>query len=460
MLANGRMRGHGLVDDGLRERRLVAFVVAVAAVADEIDQEIEAEARAILPRQPGGLEARDRVVGVDVHDRDLEPAGEAARVAGAVRLLGRGGEPELVVRDDVDRPAGVVAGQPRQVQRFGHHALAGKRRVAVDEDRQRDPAVEARRAPAVGHRAGGPRHPDHHGIDGFEMAGIRRQRDVHLPARRGRARARVVLDVTGPAQVGAIRGGRDRILELGEDLRVRLVEHVGQDVEPPAVRHAEQREPRAPARRPADDLVEDRHEHVEPLDREARLAGKRAVQKALERLDLAQPIEHGGRRGGVHRREEAAGLGSVAEPVALLRHEHVRVVESGRRTVDAAQPFDRLEGARSRLGNRSLHERGRQALEILVGDAVSRGRQRRIADRIRAERVDAGREVAVPPDAVREVRGADNLGDVVADVRPGVPRAGHRHGCRRRAGRRRRPGFERPPGVGIDGAGILPEAFV
>ena len=158
VLAHGRVRGHRLVRDGLRERRLVAFVVAVAAVADEIDQEIETEARAILPRQPGGLEARDRIVGVDVHDRDLESAGEAARVAGAVRLLGRGGEPELVVRDDVDRPAGVVAGQPRQVQRFRDHALPGKRRVAVNEDRQRDPAVEARRAPAVRRGAGGPRH--------------------------------------------------------------------------------------------------------------------------------------------------------------------------------------------------------------------------------------------------------------------------------------------------------------
>ena len=38
-------------------------------------------------------------------------------------------------------------------------------------------------------------------------------------------------------------------------------------------------------------LVEDRHEHVEPLDREARLARERAVQEALERLDLRQTVE-------------------------------------------------------------------------------------------------------------------------------------------------------------------------
>ena len=79
----------------------------------------------------------------------------------------------------------------------------------------------------------------------------------------------------------------------------------------------------------ADHLVEDRHEHVEPFDREARLARERPMQESLEHFDLRQAIEQRDRIDRVHRRAEPAGLGGVPQPLALLRHEHVRVVEPG-----------------------------------------------------------------------------------------------------------------------------------
>ena len=84
-LAHGRVRRDLLVHQRLRERRLVAFVVAVAAVADQVDQEVALELRAIGERQPRRLDARLGIVGVDVDDRDLEPARQAARVRRAVR---------------------------------------------------------------------------------------------------------------------------------------------------------------------------------------------------------------------------------------------------------------------------------------------------------------------------------------------------------------------------------------
>ena len=412
-----------LVDDRLGERRLVALVVAVAAVADEVDQEVEAEAHAIFPRQPGRLEARDRIVGVDVHDRNLEAAREAAGVAGAVGLARRGGEPELVVGDDVNGAAGVVPGQARQVQRFGDDALTGERRVAVNENRQRDAAVEARRARPIDGGPGGARHADDHRIDRLEVARVRRHRHVHLAARRGGPGAGVILHVAGPPEVGPERLGGDRILELRENLRVRLVEHVREHVEPAAMRHAEQRVTRAVVGGAADDLVEDRHEHVEPFDRKARLAGKRPMQEALEHLDLGDAIEHRLDAVRVHRRQEAARLGRVAEPFALFGHEHVRVVEAARRAVDAPELLDGLERVGGRLGHRTLDERRGQAPEIFFGDAVRRRRQRWIADRLGAERIDARGKMAVSADAVGEVGGADDLLDVRRRPRPaGVPR--------------------------------------
>ena len=79
------MRGDRLVHQRLGERRFVAFVVAVAAVADQVDQEVALERGAVRPGQPRRLDAGDRVVGVDVDDRDLEAARQAAGVATCCR---------------------------------------------------------------------------------------------------------------------------------------------------------------------------------------------------------------------------------------------------------------------------------------------------------------------------------------------------------------------------------------
>jgi hypothetical protein len=80
---------------------------------------------------------RDRlgVLTVHVKHRDLEHPGDIARVARRARLVRIGGEPDLVVDDDVHRAAGLVALERREVQRLGDHALAHERRVAVDEQR-------------------------------------------------------------------------------------------------------------------------------------------------------------------------------------------------------------------------------------------------------------------------------------------------------------------------------------
>ncbi len=84
-LAHRRKRSDRLVHHRLGERRLIAFVVPMTPVTDQIDQEVEAEAHAVFPSQPRRFQARDRIVRVDVDDRNLEAARQAARVTGAVR---------------------------------------------------------------------------------------------------------------------------------------------------------------------------------------------------------------------------------------------------------------------------------------------------------------------------------------------------------------------------------------
>ena len=59
-----------LVHHRLRERRLVALVVPVTPIADQIDQEVAPKRARYSQRQARRLEARDRIVGIDVDDRE------------------------------------------------------------------------------------------------------------------------------------------------------------------------------------------------------------------------------------------------------------------------------------------------------------------------------------------------------------------------------------------------------
>ena len=82
LLAHGRMIGDRGCHQRLRVRGLVLLVVAVAPVADEVDDDVVAEAAPVGEREPDRGERRLGVVGVDVDDRDVEALGEVARVAG------------------------------------------------------------------------------------------------------------------------------------------------------------------------------------------------------------------------------------------------------------------------------------------------------------------------------------------------------------------------------------------
>ena len=121
-----------LVDLGVHERlrvaRVVALVVAVAPVADHVDDDVLVEPLPVGERQPGDPHARLGVVAVHVEDRRLDDLGDVGGVVAGAGGLGRGGEPDLVVDDDVDRAADAVALDVAHVERLGHHALARRTR--------------------------------------------------------------------------------------------------------------------------------------------------------------------------------------------------------------------------------------------------------------------------------------------------------------------------------------------
>ena len=278
----------------LRVGGLVGLVVAEAAVADQVDQDVVAELLAEGEREPHGAHAGGHVVGVDVDDRHVEALRQVRGPARRAGVVGVGREADLVVRDDVHRAADLVAVERLQVERLRDDALGRERRVAVDHDRHRRVRVLVGvRALARGLRRARGALDDRRDVLQVARVGLEVDADRAAVGQLvGALRAVVVLDVAG----AALRDRRHRLerrgaLELGEDRVVGAAEVVGEHVQPAAVRHADDDLLPAVRRRQLDQLVEHRHGHVEALDRELVLAEVGLVHEALQRVDLDQALE-------------------------------------------------------------------------------------------------------------------------------------------------------------------------
>ena len=362
-------------------RGLVLLVVAEAPVADEIDDDVAAEVPAVGEREPDGAQRGGRVVGVHMDDRHVVALRDVARVERRAALGRVGRVADLVVRDQVQRPAGRVAGQVGEVERLGDDALAGEGGVAVDEDAERlRTGRAARSAGAVGLL--GARRPSATGSTNSRWLGfaISVTPTSPLGVWRRRAHAEVVLDVAGPALgVGGDRLDRPLALELAQDLVVRAPHHVRQHVEAAAVGHADDDLADAVGGGEVDRLVEHGHQQVEAFERELLLAEERAPQERLEALDLGEarqqaPLLVVGERPAV-----AAGLDRLAQPHPLVVVVDVLDLVGDRAAVGLAQPG---EDVRERValdvcpqdrGGDALLELGREAEPLGVERGVAGG---------------------------------------------------------------------------------------
>ena len=224
----------------LRERRLVDLVVAEIAEAAQVDDDAS---ELVAPRDGGLEDAADRlgVVGDDVEDGRAERLAEVGRVHRASALLRRRREADLVVADDVDRPARPVRLERDHLHRLVDDALPGERGVAVDDHGQ-----HAAAAPPKAHAS---RLPTTSGLtasrcDGFGSSSIC---TCGRRGTTGRTPAQVVLDVADAdhaAPPGLVAGG----LELAEDDLDGLPHDVAQHVEALACARVK---PPAPPRAPS-----------------------------------------------------------------------------------------------------------------------------------------------------------------------------------------------------------------
>ena len=202
LLTHGRQRVDYRIHLRLGKTGFVTFVMAIAAVADQVDHKVTFKVIAIGQRQPRRTDAGDWVISIDMDNRDLKALGQVAGIEGAARVAGNRGKADLVVSNNVNRAAGAIPFQPGKVQRFGHNTLAIKRRIAVNLDRQRNILILAWWPWLIDKGTGGARHSFDHWIHMFQMAGVgghaHRQIDLIAVIERP-LRAGVIFDIAGPA---------------------------------------------------------------------------------------------------------------------------------------------------------------------------------------------------------------------------------------------------------------------
>ena len=248
------VRADFLVHERLGERGLVAFVVAEPAIAEHVDDHRLVELLPELGRDLRGIDDGFGIIAVDVNDRRLDHFRGVRRIGRRPRMARRGGEADLIVDDEMDRPAGPVSLETGKAETFGDHALTRESRVAMDEERQDFRALDD----IVQLILLGAHLAEDDGIDDLEMRRVRGQRKmdavvVEVAVGRG---AKMIFDVAGAFDVVGRKGAA---LEFVENRPVRLPHDLGQHIEAAAVRHAEDDvlDPQGAAA--LDDLFERRH---------------------------------------------------------------------------------------------------------------------------------------------------------------------------------------------------------
>src|SRR5438046_1311581 len=184
-----RMLFDAFVELGLRDRGVVHFAVAVAAVADDVHDHVAAERGAVFRGDFAYAHDGIRVFPVQVKNGHGLTLGDVRSKARGMFLARRRGEADQIVHDDVNCPADRVRAQISQVQGFRPDALPGESGVTMHDDGNDFiesflRAVDVRAAQAVA-RLLGARPANGDGVDSFEVAGIRNKVDADFFARGG-----------------------------------------------------------------------------------------------------------------------------------------------------------------------------------------------------------------------------------------------------------------------------------
>ena len=209
-------------------------------------------------------------------------------------------------------------------------------------------------------------------------------------------RAEVVLDVAGPLHAARIQVA----LELLEDLPVGLADDVGQDVQPAAVRHADDGLVELGVGGLGEHRVDQRDQGLGALEGEPALADVLGLQEHLERLGHVQPAQdvHLLVMAGPRVRDLDAGL----QPAAFLRVLDVHVLRADGAAVRVAQHAQDVPQLHLPLAAEAAG--GELALQVPQGQPVLVDVQVGVLALGHLERVGVGHQVPAHPVGVDQLR--------------------------------------------------------
>ncbi len=258
-----------------------------------------------------------------------------------------------------------MAAQAGQTEAFGDHALAGEGRVAVEQKRQHLFALPVPHLILLGADLA-----KHHGIDALKMRGVGGERQVHavlveLAVGRG---AQVIFHVTRAFDIVGLGGAA---AELVEDGAVGLGHDVGEHVEAPAVRHADDDLAHAELAAALDDLLERRNHGFAAVQAEALGAGVFDVEEALGAFRLDELGEDGAFALLREAHLLVRALDALLDPGALLGVGDVHVLEADRSGIGPLQDVEHLAQGGELVSEGAADIDG--PVVVVLGEAVRLG---------------------------------------------------------------------------------------
>mmetsp|Transcript_53699 Transcript_53699/g.148935 ORF Transcript_53699/g.148935 Transcript_53699/m.148935 type:complete len:420 (+) Transcript_53699:1617-2876(+) len=331
-----------LVEQWLRELRIVALVVPKAPVAHHIQNHVVTPLLPVLGSHFEGTDYPNGIVRIAMENRHPEGLAQVRAILGGPGISRVSSEANLIVDDDMDGSAHVEVLHMCQLHRLINDTLTSKGSVTVQQDRHH-PLPGRFRIPQVVLLC--PRPSKCHRADSLQVGGVGFEREgygAHIWVCPDVRCAEVVLHIArrGPVlSVELVNLGAHVVCgahELGQHPRHWLAEDTHEHIEPTAVRHAEHKLLNAHLHAPVNQGLEARDNSLPAVNTEALHCLELVPQEALKTICNGQPLVclHGLL---LLSDQESRALHTLPDPVAAFPVEDVHIFDAKRAAIRGAE---------------------------------------------------------------------------------------------------------------------------
>ena len=267
------------VEGGLGKVRFVSFVVSVAAIADDIEDDVFMEFLTKFESQLDDGGGSQGIVSVNVKDRQTKSFAGSGTVAGGAGVIGQSGKCDLIIDDDVDGSARAVSFEAGKIDGFSNDTLSDKSTISMDQNGNNFFPFDG----VVPKALSGAGFSLYDWVDGLKVTGIGCKGKTDFFSMGGSDLVfvtQVVFHV--PVTQNSFR---DIVfMEFGEEFTAGFSKSVHENVQAAAVGHADDDLIHAQGGAGFDECIEDGDEGFPAFQGKTLLADIAGVEKALERF--------------------------------------------------------------------------------------------------------------------------------------------------------------------------------